>query len=183
MAQKSIDGSGGVSANSAMSASMLIGAGSQLIGAWQQAEADRLLGEYQSQMGELNAKLSASAAEDALKRGNIEANQVEYRARILAGRQRAVAAATGINPDSGSVADIKAQTFSLAAIDSLTAKNNAIREAFGHKIQGLNSQSMGDFARETSKNKARNTLVTGGLQALSSAGQGYYYSKGGKDSK
>lgn len=128
----------------------------------------RSQGKFQKQILLQNAELAKFQADDAIKRGNLEANQNNQQVKKLIGSQRAAMAAQGIDLSSGSALDIQQSTAELGAIDSLTIKNNAWREAWGYKVDSANYQSQAKFTDLQSKYKSRQTLINGGLQALGS---------------
>jgi hypothetical protein len=118
-------------------------------------------------------------SEDALKRGETEANTQASKGAQVVGAQRAALAAQGINVDSGTAATLQDQTVEQARKDSETIRSNAWREAWGFRVQANNARGAGEFAQMGANNAAQNTLVTGGIQALQAGVKGYteYQSK------
>ncbi len=151
------------------------------VGAYNSSEAAIAEGNYQKQMAQIKSKLANMQAEAATKRGEKEAQLKMNQAKQAASRQRAMAAGQGVAVDAGSVGDLQADTLSLGAIDAMTIKNNAYREAFGYKSEAINYQSQADFAELSAQNKSRNSLVTGGLGVISGTMQSIYYGSGGAD--
>lgn len=147
-----------------------IQAGLSIFGAVKQSAAQKAQGEYQKSMSEINAKLAETSAKDAIFRGDEAAKNIQGQTKQLIGSQRAALAAQGINIDSGSALDIQADTARQGEIDAITVKNNAWREAWGYKVEALNSTYQGKFAQMGANAAAKNTLLTGGLQAA-----GYAY--------
>lgn len=168
--------------NAMMATSYGISGVSSLAGAYSQSQAMKAQGDYQRQMANLNARMADMQAEDALKRGSREATEHKKKVKQLVGSQRAAMASQGIALDSGSALDIQEETISMGAEDALTIKNNAWREAWGYRSQGEASRYEGEVAKAASRNQARNTLITGGLQATAAGLQaGYWAGKGGKE--
>lgn len=151
--------------------------------AYNQSEALKAEGEYNQKISNLNAKFNDLAAEDAIERGKNEATRKGQETRQLIGRQRALAAAQGISADTGSIADIISDTAKAGSDDVMTITNNAYREAYGYKSQAGQLRMAGDAARSTAEMKAKNTLVTGGLQGLNTMQQAYYYNSKGSPGK
>lgn len=145
-----------------------------LAGAYSQSQAMEAQAIYQKTQSEMNAKLADMQAADAIKRGNKNAAQVGKNAKRVLGAQRAALAAQGIDIDSGSAADVQQDTEVLSAMDQMTVKNNAWKEAWGFKVQALNTRAEGDWAMAAGQQAARNTLLTGGMNALSYTAQGAY---------
>lgn len=122
-------------------------------------------GQSNRRIGKANAQLADIAAQDAIQRGNMEADKSLARTRQQVGDQRAALAAQGVLVDSGTGADITNQTESLGALDAMTIKNNAAREAFGFRQQADNARIGGKFAALRGQNEAYSTLLTGGARA------------------
>lgn len=80
---------------------------------------------------EYNAKVAEIQAQDAITRGDEEANKVRRQYAQMEGRQRAELAAKGLDLNEGTVADVIDQTSFFSQVDQNTAKQNAAREAWG----------------------------------------------------
>lgn len=144
-----------------------------------QADALKMQGQFQKQQFEANARIAEIQGKDAIRRGENEAQAIQGKTESLIGTQRAALGAQGIEVDSGSARDIQVDTAGLGALDQLTVKNNAMREAWGYKVQAANLTGQANVADISSKVNARNTLITGGLNAATSATKGAYYANGG----
>lgn len=147
-----------------------------LYGASKQAEAARAEAAFNAKQSEMNARLSEMQAEDAISRGDKEASNYKQKISQTIGSQRAAAAAQGIDVDSGSAMEIQEDTQRLGEKDVMTIKNNAWREAWGLKVEAQNHRANAVMGRAAGENRARMTLLTGGLQA---AGYGMQAAKGG----
>jgi hypothetical protein len=157
-----------------MQAMMATSAISSVGGAYVQSQAMRAQGEHQENIAKMNAQLAEAQADQAMKRGQAEANRKEAQMKILRGRQRAAGAANGVDVDSGSMLEIQEESMALGALDAMTIKNNAIREAYGYKSQSMSYQQQGQWARSNAQMNADATLLTGGLNAINKAGEYYY---------
>ena len=145
------------------------------------AKALRQQGDYQSDMFDFNAKMSKIQAQDAIDRGDKEAQNYLLKGRQTIGSQRAALAAQGVDVSTGSAADVQADTAVSAAMGAVTIRSNAWREAMGYKAQGVNYQNQGFIAKTSAQNEARTTMLTGvagGLQNLGSMGMAAYGSSG-----
>lgn len=141
-------------------------------------------GEWQKQQFEFNKQIAEMQSKDAIRRGDSEARKVRKAGKQIIGSQRAALAAQGIEIDSGSALDIQGDTAYLSEMDALTIKNNAAREAWGYKMDALQSGYQGQMAQYAAQNKARSTLLTGGLGFASGMMDGaYYLSKNNVDTK
>ncbi len=132
---------------------------------YQQASAYESEGNYQKSIANINARFSKLNAQDAIKRGGKEAEQLKKQAKQLIGTQRVNLAAQGIDVESGSALDVQTDTAELAEIDAMTIRNNAWKEAWGYRVQAMNETFSGKYAQLSAQNKSRNTLLAGGLQA------------------
>lgn len=155
--------------------SSVIGAGSSIGGAISQSNALSVQGKYAKQQSDFNAQLAELQAQDAIIRGEKNVKTLKTKANQLKGSQRAAAAAAGVEVDTGSAAELQADTVRQSTLDVIELRNNAWREAWGFKMQASNYRSSGILEEMAYKNAARNTLITGGLQGLQYASQGAYY--------
>lgn len=155
---------------------MALQAVSGAFGAYQQGRAQKAIYKANAAIARVNEEMSIRQAEDAIKRG--QETEVRYRGNVkkVLGRQRAALAAQGIDISSGSAMDVQTETTNIGELDALTIKNNAMREAFGYKIQGLGFGMQGaqygmqgNLAMQEARFNATQTLLTGGIKAL-----GYY---------
>jgi hypothetical protein len=120
-----------------------------------------------------NARLAVIHSDESLSRGDKEAGAIRRRSKQVRGAQRAALAAQGIDIDSGSAADIQDETQQMTDMDVMTVKNNAWREAFGYRIQATNDSLSANMSQSAASNAARNTLLTGGMQALDLGARAY----------
>lgn len=124
-------------------------------------------GKYQKKVGENNALSAEFAAKDALARGMVEEDKARDRARALIGKQKAALSANGIDFSTGVGGNILSDTAAMAEFDTLTVRNNAMKQAYGFKTQSDNLLSEGRAARIGGNNAAVGSLLTGGSQATS----------------
>lgn len=127
-----------------------------------------------------NSKSANIAAEQTRQIGNIEEERYLKRVRQLIGTQRATAAAQGLDPNEGSALDLQAETAGLGAQDALQIRMNAMRQAWGLNVEGVNSLNRASAARTGGRNAAIGTLLT---TAASAAGSAYGGSGSMKTSK
>ena len=149
-----------------------VSVGSQIIGANNQADALREQGNYQKTVSDANAVMAEENATDAIKRGETDAHLLRREGDRVVGAQRAGYAGQGVDVNSGTASQVQAETRMLSAMDQLTAKNNAWREAYGYKVEAQNATKAGKFAQKAANNAADNTLLTGGLNAFSTVAGG-----------
>jgi len=144
----------------------------------QQAGLLRAQGRLESAVSDRNARFASLQAEDAIKRGEIEVGRYGQQVRQIQSDQTVAAAAQGLDPTAGSPAEISEDTGRIGALDMLTIRNNAAREAFGYEVEASEHRGRSRMARKGSKLAGRSTLITGGLSFLREAAQaGYVYDK------
>lgn len=125
--------------------------------------------EYQSDVAQANATMAGYQREDALRRGEEDAQQAARQAERMRGTQVARLASNGLDITSGSSLSILEDTAFFGAQDVQTIRNNAAREAWGYSVQADNE--MASSQMYTSAAKAQNPGRAAGLSLLSSAGQ------------
>lgn len=122
-------------------------------------------GKYQQQVANNNAIIQERLAKDAIKRGGIDEAQHRDKVAQFKAKQRASMAASGISIDSGSAEDILNDTTMMGELDALTIRNNAEREAFGHRAGAANQIAQGQLSRTSGKYGAMGTILSGSGQA------------------
>jgi hypothetical protein len=131
-------------------------------------------GNYESSIYGQNADIAEMQAQDAIARGREAELRQGMQTKQLVGSQRASLAASGIDPNIGSGAEIQADTNLLGTLDALTIRNNAAREAWGYNVNATQLRGQAALAKRAGQNTAaglRNqswtTLLTGGAQLAS----------------
>ncbi len=154
--------------------------GAQAIGtmgsAYAESKSIKAQSKYEAQQLELNSKLADLQAKDAEHRGKQDVANYKTEVNKLIGSQRASMAAQGIDVNDGSALDVQMDTKEMGALDALTIKNNAFREAMGFKIESVDYQGQAAMTRHAGKTAARNTLISGGIKAATDFGTGMYKS-------
>lgn len=135
-------------------------------GAARQSEATKNAYEYQAAVNRNNAQVAEWQAQDALQRGAKAEQAQRLKVAQLKSSQRAGFAARGVALDEGSPLAILQDTDYFGELDALTIRDNAAREAWGHRTQGANytsdaSMLSGRAGAENPGGAAFNTLLTG----------------------
>jgi hypothetical protein len=138
-------------------------------GAYSSSQNAKAQAEYQSDVAQANATMAGYQREDALRRGEEDAQQAARQAERMRGTQVARLASNGLDITSGSSLSILEDTAFFGAQDVQTIRNNAAREAWGYSVQADNA--MASSQMYTSAAKAQNPGRAAGLSLLSSAGQ------------
>lgn len=147
------------------------------------ASAQRAAGEYEQQVAERNATIAEQQAEQARQIGNMEEERQLRRVRAVVGSQRATLAANGLDVNSGTALDLQAETAGFGAADALNLRSNALREAWGFKVDATNQRNAGRAARAQGNNQAAGTLLTTASNMVSQAYSGGMFGSGGSAAK
>lgn len=145
-------------------ASTAVNAVGSATSAYQQSQAIKAQGKYQSNQLRFNAEVADLQATDAINRGNADAATKKRQTKQVIGSQRAALAAQGIEVNEDTASLIQQDTAGLGAEDVQTIKNNAWREAWGYRVQAVDYNAQAGFASVASRFNANQTLLTGGLQ-------------------
>lgn len=129
-------------------------------------------GQVAKQVGRNNQIMAEYAAQDALRRGDEEANKLRQRGAQIKGAQRASMAAKGLDLGVGTSAELIDQTDFFAETDQATARSNAQRSAWSARAGGANARAQGDAAA-TQGNLAAFSTVLGTAGQV--AGKWYEY--------
>lgn len=128
-------------------------------------------GKYNAAVAKENAKLAEISAQDAVTRGEADVSQYRTQINQLRGRQRAAIGSANLEL-SGSPLDLLVDTATVGELDVQTIRNNAARDAFGFRTQGLNYRAQGRLDRFAGNAGATGTLLTGAAQSYGLYRQG-----------
>lgn len=143
------------------------GAAFSLMGAMNQAEAQKQQYAYQAQVAANNAAIAKQQASLAIQNGQTQEQTQQLKTSAVHGAQRAAMAANGIDLGEGSATDMLATTEFLGKRDQLTIRDNAMRQAWGYQVQAQNYTDAGQAM--TATGDAINPLMAGATSLLGSA--------------
>jgi hypothetical protein len=149
--------------------SLLVGFG----GTVAQGMGQRSQARYEADVASTNARLAQFRAEDAVRRGDVEASRSLAATRQVVGSQRAQMAAQGLDVASGTPLDLQQETAGTGAIDAQTIRNNAWREAFGYRVEALDQKTKAKMSRLSGRQALRSSILTGGARFFADAGAMY----------
>ena len=135
------------------------------VSSYNQGNAALLQGRSSRSMANVNASMMDLEAGDAMKRGSVMAQRQGLRTQLLIGRQRATAAAQGVDVNSGSALDLQAQAARMGVVDQHTIRMNAYKEAMGIRMGASNQRYQGDMNYMGARGRYSNTLLAGGMNA------------------
>lgn len=134
------------------------------------ARETKLESAYKQARGRANARISRQQADDAIVRGQSDVIRSASAAKSLLGAQRAALGAQGVDIDSGSAADVQADTAQQQEVNARLIRNNAVRESWGFEMDAMNSEFGADLAQRAGRAAVASTLLSSGV----SIGSAYY---------
>jgi hypothetical protein len=145
----------------------------------EEARANKYAAEFSEQQLRQNAYFNKLQAEDAIRRGDTEAQALEKQTQQLIGSQRAGYAAQGIDVEGGSALAMQTDTAALSAEDQLKIRNNAWREAWGYRVQAEDLVSQAEFTRLAGKSAYKNAILAGVFNSINTGMSTYSALSGG----
>lgn len=151
-------------------AASLAGTAVGAVGAVGAGQAAAAQSRYQSEVARNNQIIANQNAAYAIQAGEAKATDQAMRERAVAGATRAALAASGMDVNSGSAADVEEGQAKTGQLDVERVRSDAALRAYGYRTQATN------FAAESQLERvaARNDLTAGFLKAggtlLSGAG-------------
>ena len=128
---------------------------------------------YQAQVARNNQIIAQRNAEDALKRGDVEEDQVRQRTASIMGQQRALLAGRGSVLDEGSPLDVQMDTAGMGELDARTVRSNYQREAYAFEVQGMNHAAQAALYDTKVKSSMLDTYLKAGGSILGAAGSAF----------
>ena len=104
-------------------------------GAYSTGQANAGAASYQAAVARNNAAVAEQNAQYALQSGRIEEQTRRQKTAGIIGEQRAKMAASGIDIGSGTPLNLQESTAQVGELDALTIRNNAMRKAYGYRVQ------------------------------------------------
>lgn len=140
-----------------MQAAFLLTAATAAYGSYSTYQA----GKEQRKIYNQNAEELERQANDAIERGKEQAIAHRRSVRSLIGRQKAQAAASGIDVNSGVTLDLANEAQTLGAADELNILKNSWREAYGLRVGATQQRFGGSVAYRTATNQATGQALGG----------------------
>lgn len=160
------------------------GAGVSAIGAYSSAKSQRIGLEGQAAFADLNARLSEKSAQQELAKGQAAVASTTRRAGEVKSAQRTAMAANGIDLGEGSAAEVLTSTDILKEEDVDTLTANAVRAAWGQRIEATNYKN--EALTKRAGARSISPLMAGATSLLGSSAQiassWYSMNKGGANS-
>jgi hypothetical protein len=116
-------------------------------------------GQTQKKVGEYNAKMNEYAAQDAQKRGELQAIEARRRGEAMKGAQRVSMAAKGLDLSEGTAQQIQDTTDFFSETDQNTARYNAAKDAWSARQSGQLARWQGQAQAQQSNLQAFSTAL------------------------
>lgn len=127
--------------------------------------------KYQARVAEVNADHELAKRSDANRKTEIEQMRHWRQASQRMGLQRAQLAASGVDVNFGSAADLQSDTAMLAYEDSQIINDNYINEVRGYEINATNYKMQAKAKRMEGKGALIGGILSGAGTLLSTASQ------------
>lgn len=121
-------------------------------------------GKQAQAVGDYNAHVSDLKAEEARKVGAAAEQQQLAKTKQVMGAQRAGMGASGLQVDSGTFGNLLEDTAKFGELDALTARSNALKQAWGYEQEAVNSRLQGAMASRAGSLNAFGSLLGGGAK-------------------
>ncbi|WP_039052158.1 virion core protein, T7 gp14 family [Bordetella avium] len=155
--------------------SSVVSLGSGVVGSYYGAKAQKNHLNFQASIADIDARIAELGAQQELLRGQQEVGRLTLGAGQLKGQQRAALAASGIDLGEGSAAEVQVWTDMLKDIDASTLTANAVRSAWGHRIQGVSLQGEARMTRAQAKGiRPGMSAATSLLESAGSVASSWY---------
>lgn len=128
-----------------------VGGAMEAVGSYYGALSQKSALNYQAALAELNAQQSEKSAQQELYRGNEAVAQSTLRAGQVKSSQRAAMAANGVDLGVGSSVEILTSTDMAKDQDKNTIEANAIRSAWGYRVQATNQKNQAAIDRTSAR--------------------------------
>lgn len=112
-----------------------------MVGTYYSAESRKNNLHYQARMAEINGRISELAAQGEMLRGERAIADVTMRAGRVKSAARVAMAANGIDMGEGNAVEIQASTDLLKEMDVNTIRANAVRAAWGHRMNAVDASN------------------------------------------
>lgn len=132
------------------------------VGAFTGAKTQRTLLNAQADVAEINARMAEAAARSARQAGQRQEQASRLQTRRVKGAQRAALAANGVDIGVGSAAESLATTDIVGEWDANTISANALRTAWGYRMEGVN------FRNDANARRAGASAISPGMAGVTS---------------
>lgn len=132
-----------------------------------QAGAIKAKGAYDQSVAETNARIAGLEETQTLEAGDIAASRKNLETSQKVGELKAIQGASGTDVASGSNVLVRGSEELAGRTDEMTIRTNAARRAWGYKVSAIQDTYQAQFTRMAAANQAQQTILSGGMQAIS----------------
>lgn len=133
---------------------------SALLGGVSQYEA----GQERSSLYRANTGIALAQAQSEAAAGSANESAVRLRAAAMTGQQVAQTGAGNLQ-QAGTPGQVVASTAAINEMDALTTRNNALRRAWGFRVQAASDETQAVFAKSAGDFSAAGSILGGGAKA------------------
>ena len=148
-----------------------VGTATSAYGMYQQGQAAEKQGEYQAAVSRNNAVIAEHNARIAEERGKVAETQKQRQIQQLIGKQRAGAAASGVEIDTGSALSARQDIAEQGAFDIENIKFDTAMESYNYRVAGSQAQSQASLYQAQGSQAATAGMIGAGGTLLTGAGQ------------
>jgi DNA gyrase/topoisomerase IV subunit A len=128
-----------------------LGAGMSAVGSYYSAKGQKTAMKLQARMDELNARMAEGQARDVLRQGERAEQAVRMKGAQVKSAQRVAMGASGVDLASDTAVALQTSTDVLNEIDANTVKANALRAAWGHRMDAVTYKGQARVGRATAR--------------------------------
>ena len=143
-------------------------------GAQAQGAAQAQMYQYQAGVARINEQVAKTNAAWTQAAGEVEAENSGLKTRFEIGSTKATQAASGLDVDAGSAADVRTSELAIGQEDQAIIRSNAAHRAYGYEVEAISQEAtatMDEFASRTSVtagNIGAISSILGGVSSVSS---------------
>lgn len=146
-----------------------VGAGVSAFGSIEQGQATANAANYQAQVSANNATIANQNANYATEAGRAQAQAQSMKGAVTAGRIKVAQAASGIDVNTGSAANVQVSQREQSNVDTATVMNNADLQAYGYRSQATGFEAQEGLEKEEAEQAPIGADLSAGGGLLSSA--------------
>lgn len=143
------------------------------LGAYGQGHAQAEASHYNALVAWNNAKIAKENQSIVSQAGEAQTGMAGERSRAAGGAIKTNQAASGVSVNSGSAVDTQTSARELGNLDAMTVRSNAVKEAYGYKVQSENFNTEGEFLARQAKSEEAGAIVGAATTFIGSAENDY----------
>lgn len=139
----------------------LVAAGMSALGSALKYASAGAQGDAAKSTADRNAQLTQDAATDAIHRAQLSEMRAQAKGDAVIAEQREETSHSGVDVNTGSSADIAAQTQQWTELDKEIIRNDALREAYGLRTKEQMQRQYGAYEQQAARNEQLGALIGG----------------------